>query len=283
MAMNSPYSHYFITHDGAILHYLDRGEGHPLVLLPTYNISCQIFKSQLDELSQKYRIIALDMRGHGLSTKINYGYTVYRFAKDLHELLNLLHLNKLYLLGHNFGGSVACAYLELFGFSHIDKLILIDRSAMPMANPYWKAVDIQQFGASTDATALEQLCNQICSNPNNYFMQVLFDTMVSRDAADKLKQFILNCSDTLPKRAAARLLFDAYYQDWRTLFPRIPIPSLIIGGQASLISPTSQVWVSKQIPNAKLIIFEEDEGGKHFPFVENPKKFNRVVDKFIQS
>ncbi len=282
MAINSPYSHYFSTNDGAKLHYLDKGKGPSLLLLPSWNISCRIFKYQLEELSQKYRIIALDMRGHGLSEKVNYGYKVHRFAKDLHELIKHLQLSELNLLGHTFGATVICCYLELFGFSSISKLIFIDRAAVPMMNPIWTRTEIQRYGPTSDPKSLENLCHQIAINQNDQFMKLFFNTMVNRLAKDEHKELILKNSGTLPKKAAALLFNNLYYQDWRTLFPRITKPTLVIGGRASLISASSQIWTSQQIPNAKLIIFEEDEGGKHFPFVENAKKFNRVIDKFIQ-
>lgn len=282
MAINSPYSHFFTTNDGARLHYLDKGKGTPLLMLHTWNINCQIFQYQLDALSHKYRIITLDMRGHGLSDKVTYGYKVHRFAKDLHELIEHLQLRELNLLGHNFGATVICSYLELFSSSLISKLIFIDRAAVPMMNPHWSQTDIKRYGPTSDPKSLEKLCNQIAKNQGNHFMKIFFNTMVNRLAKEEHKQLVLKNSDTLPKKAAASLLYDAFYQDWRSLFPRITLPTLVIGGRASLISASSQIWTSKQIPNAKLIIFEEHEGGKHFPFVENPTKFNQVIDEFIQ-
>ncbi|WP_298775443.1 alpha/beta hydrolase [uncultured Shewanella sp.] len=283
MAINASYSHYFTTNDGAKLHYLDKGKGPSLLMLPTWNISCQVFKYQLEALSNQYRILALDMRGHGLSEKVNYGYKVHRFAKDLHELIKHLQLRELNLLGHNFGATVICSYLELFGSSLISKLIFIDRAAVPMINPLWSQTEIQHYGPTSDPKSLEKLCHQITTNQGDHFMNIFFNTMVNPLAKNEHKQLVLKSSDTLPKKSAAALLHDAFYQDWRSLFPKITLPTLVIGGRASLISASSQIWTSEQIPNAKLIIFEEHEGGKHFPFIENPKKFNQVINNFIQS
>ena len=282
MTIDSSYSHYFTTHDGAQLHYLDVGEGPPLLMLPTWNISCQVFQYQLEALSQQYRMIALDMRGHGLSAKIDYGYKVHRFAKDLDELIQYLQLRELNLLGHNFGATVICCYLELFNVSPISKLIFIDRAAVPMMNPLWTQTEIRRYGPSSDPKTIDQLCHQITTSQDDHFMNIFFNTMVNRVAKDEHKQLVLKCSDTLPKKAAAALLYDAFYQDWRSLFPKITLPTLIIGGRASLISASSQIWTSQQIPNAKLVIFEEHEGGKHFSFVENATYFNQVIDSFIQ-
>lgn len=282
MAINSPYSHYFTTNDGAQLHYLDKGKGQVLLMLPTWNINCQVFKYQFNALSSQYRVLTLDMRGHGLSKKITYGYKVHRFAKDLHELIEYLRLKNVILLGHNFGATVICCYLELFNPLPIAKLIFIDRGAIPMMNPLWNQTEIRHYGPTSDPNSIDKLCHQITTNQGDHFMKIFFNTMVNRLAKNEHKQLVLQSSDTMPKKAAATLLYDAFYQDWRSLFPTITLPTLVIGGRASLISASSQIWTSQQIPNAKLVIFEEHEGGKHFPFVENPKKFNQVVDDFIQ-
>jgi pimeloyl-ACP methyl ester carboxylesterase len=60
----------------------------------------------------------------------------------------------------------------------------------------------------------------------------------------------------------------------------INIPTLVVGGKASLVPWKSQVWIGKQINGAKTEIFEENEGGAHFMFMENPEKFNRLVKEF---
>jgi pimeloyl-ACP methyl ester carboxylesterase len=48
----------------------------------------------------------------------------------------------------------------------------------------------------------------------------------------------------------------------------------------SLVPWKSQIWIGKQIKGAKTEIFEENEGGAHFMFMENPEKFNRLVNEF---
>jgi non-heme chloroperoxidase len=65
------------------------------------------------------------------------------------------------------------------------------------------------------------------------------------------------------------------------VIPRIKIPTLVVGGKASLVPWTSQVWVSKQIKGSRLEVFEESEGGAHFMFMEAHDKFNRIVGEFI--
>jgi non-heme chloroperoxidase len=68
---------------------------------------------------------------------------------------------------------------------------------------------------------------------------------------------------------------------WLWFFPRIKIPTLVVGGKASLVPWTSQILVSKQIKGSCVEIFDENEGGAHFMFMEAHDKFNRIVREFV--
>ena len=85
----------------------------------------------------------------------------------------------------------------------------------------------------------------------------------------------------MPRPYAARLLYDHATNDWRDVIPRIDIPTLVVGGKASLVGWRSQVWIGDQIPGSRVVIFEENEGGNHFMFMENPEKFNGIVKEFM--
>ncbi|HIJ39662.1 MAG TPA: hypothetical protein HPP90_01090 [Deltaproteobacteria bacterium] len=70
-------------------------------------------------------------------------------------------------------------------------------------------------------------------------------------------------------------------QDWRDVIPRLSLPTLVVGGRVSAIPWKSVEWTARQVKGSRLEIFEEDEGGNHFMFIENPSKFNRIVADFI--
>jgi non-heme chloroperoxidase len=79
----------------------------------------------------------------------------------------------------------------------------------------------------------------------------------------------------MPRAYAARLLYDHATDDWRDLFP-LSI-SRRWSWKASLVGWRSQVWIGSQIPGSRVEIFDENEGGNHFMFMENSEKFNRIV------
>src|SRR3979490_2672499 len=80
-------SKYFRTNDGVRLHYLEAGGGKPRVLVPVFSQTAEQFKFQIEGLADRYRVITLDLRGHGESEKPNFGLKIHRLHEDLRQRL----------------------------------------------------------------------------------------------------------------------------------------------------------------------------------------------------
>ena len=81
------------------LHYLEKGEGKPIVFIPGLTFSGEIFKAQIDYFSSKYRVIAIDPRGQGFSAKPVDGNDYQTHGKDLAALIDGLGLSDVVLVG----------------------------------------------------------------------------------------------------------------------------------------------------------------------------------------
>ena len=269
------------TSDGARLSYLERGEGRPLVMIPGWSQTAEQFTYQLEGLSDRYRVVALDLRGHGDSEKVGHGYRIARLAKDLHDVLEALDLDDVVLLGHSMGCSVIWCYWDLFGSERVAKLVLVDEPPFIMANPAWSEEELEAAGALFDCQALYDTVNALAGPQGDQTTVGFIGGMVTDRISEQEKQWIIDRNFTMPRPHAATLLYNHATQDWRDVIPRIDVPTLVVAGRVSLVPWKSQVWIRDQIPGAKLEIFEEDEGGQHFMFIENPEKFNRLVRDFV--
>jgi pimeloyl-ACP methyl ester carboxylesterase len=105
--------------------------------------------------------------------------------------------------------------------------------------------------------------------------------MVTKAMSEKDLNWMVERNLRLPREHAATLLYNHSTQDWRDLIPRINIPTLVVGGRTSVVPWKSQVWIHDQIPGSRLEIFEENEGGQHFMFIEGAEKFNKILAEFI--
>ena len=90
--------------NGLKLNYLDRGQGAPIVLSHGFQNSGFAFTPILDRLAERFRVLALDKRGHGDSDKPPGPYRIQNFADDLLGFLDALGLEKVDFLGHSIGG-----------------------------------------------------------------------------------------------------------------------------------------------------------------------------------
>ncbi len=264
------------TSDGVRLSYLEAGSGKPLVMLPGWSQTAAMYQPQLDELGQHYRVIALDMRGHGESDKPDHGYRIARLAADTHEALAALNLTDVVLAGHSMGCSVIYSYWEHFGSDRLSKLILIDQTPALTAWPGWSAEEKATMCADASTALFDwpaELIGAQGLKSTEAFVDRLFRAFGPEQRAWALAENL-----KFPRQYAARLLLDHLAQDWRDVIPRINIPALVVGGWANA---KSQQWIGAHMPQARVEIFAATEGGSHMLFLENPAKFNRLVRAFI--
>jgi non-heme chloroperoxidase len=272
---------FFTTSDGVRLHYLEAGSGKPLIMIPGWSQTAAQFKHQLEGLSDRYRVIAIDMRGHGESSKPSYGYRIHRLSADVHEFLVANSLADVALAGHSMGCSVIWGYWELYGSERLSKLILIDQMPMITANPLWSEQEKIDAGAILDKDSLYSVTNSLAGPDGIKTTEGFIGGMFTKQYPREEVAWVVQQNLKMPRAYAARLLYDHSTNDWRDVIPRIDIPTLVVGGKASLVGWRSQVWVGSQIRGARVEIFEEAEGGNHFTFMENPEKFNRIVKEFM--
>lgn len=92
------------TPDGGTIHYAEKGEGRPLVLLHGVTLRHDVWAPQFHQLADRYRVIAVDLRGHGESKVGSLGLGLPRLADDLATLLESLDLRGAVVVGHSMGG-----------------------------------------------------------------------------------------------------------------------------------------------------------------------------------
>lgn len=274
-------SHSIPTSDGVKLHYIEAGAGRPLVMIPGLSQTAEQFKYQVQGLSSRYRVIAVDMRGHGESDKPAFGYRISRFAKDVYDVLSALDLNDVVLLGHSMGCSIIWCYWDMFGCERISKLVLVDQVPFMMANPAWSEEERTAAGAGQTAETLYGAVNALAGPHGEELTKQLVRGTFTSAADDNTKNWCVERVLRMPRIHCATLMYNHTTQDWRDVIPRINVPTLIIGGRVSRVPWKSQVWIHQQIQGSLLEIFEEGEGGQHYMFIEGADKFNSIVAQFI--
>ena len=104
-------------------HFIEKGEGFPLIMLHGNGEDCSYFEHQMVPLAQHFMVIAIDTRGHGQTPRGEAPFCIRQFAQDLLEFMDEHDIEKAHILGFSDGGNIAM----VFALAHperVEKLIL---------------------------------------------------------------------------------------------------------------------------------------------------------------
>ncbi len=122
----------YIEANGLRFHALDwGGRGDWLVLLHGLASQAHIWDLVAPQLIDRFRVIAIDQRGHGLSDKPNSGYDFATITHDLEAILSALKIDRTWLAGHSWGGNVALQY-AVDQPRRVSGLVLVDGGFLQM-------------------------------------------------------------------------------------------------------------------------------------------------------
>lgn len=100
------------------LYYREKGTGEPFILLHGNGEDSSYFKYQINYFQSKYRVIALDTRGHGKSPRGNAPFSIEQFSSDLYNFMNMRRISNAVILGFSDGANIAMK----FAMKHSDMI-----------------------------------------------------------------------------------------------------------------------------------------------------------------
>jgi pimeloyl-ACP methyl ester carboxylesterase len=263
-----------LTVNGAQLHYEEAGSGPPIVLVHGLWMSGRFFQAQLDGLSDRYRVVALDLRGHGRSEHVTSGHTVAQYARDLRSLLEALELRDPVVVGWSMGALVIWDYVRQFGVTRLRGVVIVDQTTSDYKWPDWPH-GFFDFDALRHVMAASQTDRRALLAD---FIPALFK---AEPPSEQHAALIREEAMRLPDTIATAIIFDQTVQDYRDVLPLVAVPALVCTGRDEKLVPVAaEEWVAEQMPDARIVVFEESG---HCPFIEEPERFNEVVDEWIQS
>lgn len=264
---------YFDLGNQIQLYYEDQGQGLPVIFIHGVWMSSRFFHKQMPYFRQRYRAIALDLRGHGRSTHVHYGHTVAQYARDLRALMHGLALEPVVLIGWSMGAFVIWEYFKQFGAENIKATVVIDESASDYKWPDWP-LGFADF--PTLCHVMSGLQTDRAETVRDFIPLMFKDPPAESDV-----QWMFEEITRMPESIASAILFDQTVQDYRPVLPQIKVPTLLcFGADEKLVPVAAGEHLQQTMPNARLVVFENSS---HCPFLEEPERFNAEVDRFIQS
>ena len=120
-----PGSHHRVELNGVRLHYAVAGAGEPVVLLHGFPMTSYYWRKVIPALSERFTVIAPDLRGCGDSDRPSSGYDKRTVAEEVHQLVQHLRLGPVNLVSHDVGMMVAYAYASLYP-AEVRRLVLTE-------------------------------------------------------------------------------------------------------------------------------------------------------------
>jgi pimeloyl-ACP methyl ester carboxylesterase len=259
----------FYTYKEGKIHYLDTGKGDALVLIHGYLESAEIWKDLSKKLSEKFRVLAVDLPGHGLSEICGNSNSLESMAGTISDLLDSLSIKKVFLIGHSLGGYVAMAFLELFP----EKLT---GYCLFHSHPF------ADSGEATEKRNREILIVSAGKKDLMYPENVI--RMFADHNIDKYADAILRLKEIASKITAEGIIAVLKGMLSRpsrlSLMEEGRVPCLWILGLMDNYIPC--VAIQKKInlpPNAEVVILENSG---HIGFVEEEERSVEVITKFVE-
>lgn len=260
--------------DGETLAYLTMGNpnGTPVVLIHGYTDNARDWVPLVPYLSKDFRLILIDLRGHGRSSKPDCCYALPDFAYDIVLLLDSLGVRRADIVGHSLGSIIAQIYAETWP-ERTDKVVLISSTGGP---PPGAPPKKPQFDF---AAQIRQLHEPL--DPDSPFMVAWWDSPTPVDPEFIRRQRI--DSAAIPLRVWLAVLDQGLgdVADLQRTLPRLQAPTLLIWGSADpIMEPAVRATLRQALPHAQVKIFQ---GLGHNPFWEDPRGCAAVINTFLES
>lgn len=248
--------------DGRILAYRQAGEGPSLVLLHGWGQSSAVFSEIMQGLAQDFRVLAPDLRGHGLSAAAE-GYGLDGFAADVRDLVEVLGLGPFALGGWSLGGQVALRLAQALP-ERVARLLLIATTPRFTACADWShglpGTQVRSLGRNVQRAYEKTL--------GDFFNLQFTPDEITPERYRQILAFALPSGRLPDPGAALGGLHTLEDVDLRAQLAAIACPTLVMHGSEDRIVPVvAGRYLAESISGARR---RELAGTGHAPFLSRP-------------
>jgi microsomal epoxide hydrolase len=254
------------------IHVVDEGapSAKPaLVLVPGWTFGADVWRREIDRFARDRRVIAIDPRSQGQSTKTGEGDTPEQRARDLKAVLDQLHAGPIVLVGWSQGVQDVAAYVGQFGTDALRGVVLVDSTVSSGAasaerDPKGTAEQLARF-------------DLYAKHPRDYLQGMMGFIIRKPQPNGAVDRLIDSSMQTPPAIGVAMLIADFFGEDRTGALKKLDRPTLII---AAGYSPelAEQKAMAAALPHAR---FEVVEDAGHAVFLDQPEKFDALLTDLL--
>jgi len=255
----------FCSIDGTRLYYTERGVGTPLLFVHGLGSSGRDWAAQIDHFADHYRVLRLDLRGHGRSERGEGPYSIAQFARDVAVLLRKRDAVPAHVAGLSMGGMVTLE--QAAGAPQLTRSLVVVNSVADMRLHSWHNVWVYvSRRAAVQVLGMRRvgqlLARKLFVKPSQEDLRRKF----VRRWAQNDKQAYLWSMDAIMRWSVADRL------------AQIDVPTLFVSSDEDYTPVSTKRHIVDQMPNAELAVVDD---ARHALPVERPDDFNAIVDDFL--
>ena len=256
--------------NGISLAYSDRGSGLPFIFLHAFPLNRTMWRPQEDALSSQFRIITVDLRGHGDSDAPLWHYTLDQAAEDVRALMDHLSIRQAVFVGLSMGGYILFALYRKYP-DRVKGMVFADTRAQADTPEGREArFQLAQIAYRNGAAAVADIMIPKLLSPA---------TVTTRP--DLVRTVRAMIEGTQVSGIAGDLMAMAERPDSTPFLEGITCPAHIIVGELDQATPPSEAkLMADRIPGSRLTLIPN---AAHLANLEQPEAFNRIVQDFASA
>ena len=249
------------------LAYGDSGSGQPIVFLHAFPLNRTMWAEQEAALSSQFRVITIDLRGHGESDAPLWHYTIDQAADDVRALLDHLSIRQALFVGLSMGGYILLAFYRKYA-DRVKGMVLADTRAQA-DTPEGKAGRFQmaQIAYKQGPSAIADI-----------MIPKLLSPATIQTRPEILQRVRTMIEGNQMSGIVGDLMAMAERPDSVPLLKQIACPTQIIVGELDQATPPADAkLMAEQIPHARLAVIPR---AAHLANLEQPEAFTRLIEEF---
>lgn len=261
---------YLTTSDRARIYYEDIGIGIPLLFIPGHMCTGRFFEKNTVKLAEYYRVITMDPRGFGNSSKVLYGLNLERFSDDVKELIEHLELKNVMLIGWSLGGSIAMMYAHRHCENHLKSLTLIDCALFPFSPENWNSYSARNYN-------MDDWCNKYKTwfiNADEYYGN--FMKRINRGIQSEEIRLLRSEIEKTPPWIGYAIHTDWCHTNMEQYLKDLSVPVLILSGEDEVMC---RHYYEEIKTYKEIYTFEK---GGHALFWTEDERFNKILQVFME-
>jgi len=269
--------HDVATHDGGSVHVVEHGTGpRPLVLIHGVTLQAEVWAPMMHLLGNHFRVLALDVRGHGASVVGEGGIGRLHAARDLKAVLEHFDVHDAIVVGHSMGGMILGEFCGAYGEilrERVAGLVFMNTAVSELIIPPLSKPVLAVAGhMRTRVEAGKRMPRTVGDDDRSYVMsRVAFGARPSGAAIEQVRRL----GAAVDQRHYLPLWVDLLDYDGEAALDTVSLPALVLVGSRDLLTPVPAAKrIVKHLRNGELHVFP---GAGHQLMQERPREVAELI------